>query len=322
METRALSNGQHGTFASTSFAKYDVILSETVPILKVQNTEDDNNNNSKNNDLIKSIISSYSSLERSQRSSVLELYHPDLDKPQREEIIAVHRAKEAAKKYTSGATSGRECSIGIGMEEVTKVILVYLCNAFEGGLLFSSASRINHSCDPNCIYVIDESTITVKAITNISAGEEITVSYLGLFLWAGKPVRRAKLQREKYFTCECGRCCKGSDLASGIPCFTCNPREGGKYLKEEEQWEEVPIAYSYFNENDSLRCSQCDSVQEPSAGLTSIMTKVIDKVTARLSVRHDSDTSKVVSVEEMDINFEVDEQLFKVRAIQQLFLII
>ena len=303
MESRVLSTGQCGTFATQAFSKYDVILSENVPLLQVKQSEEIKVNDESS---MNSILDAYGSLEPSQREEVLELYHPNLDNPQREEIIAVHRAKAVAKNYVSSKGSK------FGEEELTKVIMVYLCNAFEGGLVYYKASRINHSCNPNCIYTINESTINVTAATDIQIGEEIHVSYLGIFLWAGKQNRRSNLQRDKYFTCECDRCCKESDFASGIPCFKCNPRESGKFLKEEEQWEEVPIAYAYPNEQGHLSCSQCNTLQEPSKELNPIMIKVSDKVAARLSERHDADTSKPVSAEEMDINLEIDEQLFQV----------
>lgn len=86
--------------------------------------------------------------------------------------------------------------------------------------IFPSVSRLNHSCDPNCIIV--ESTLSldrdtnnqsdynglcyvVRSIRPVSHGEEMTISYI-------KPLaldvvsRRELLHQAFSFHCECSRC--------------------------------------------------------------------------------------------------------------------
>ena len=36
-------------------------------------------------------------------------------------------------------------------ESLLKVLLIYSCNSFENGRIYQKLSRVNHSCNPNCI---------------------------------------------------------------------------------------------------------------------------------------------------------------------------
>ena len=38
-------------------------------------------------------------------------------------------------------------------ETLIKILLIYSCNAFEGGRLYHTLSRCNHSCNPNAVVV-------------------------------------------------------------------------------------------------------------------------------------------------------------------------
>lgn len=46
-----------------------------------------------------------------------------------------------------------------------------------GGQLIEIHSRINHSCDPNCVSSLEGRNVFLIALRNIEDGEEITVSY-------------------------------------------------------------------------------------------------------------------------------------------------
>lgn len=327
METREVNlNGsdnekkfhQHASFATRAFRKYEVILNNEPCLVQVS---------SKTSSLVSDddIIKTFLELDAAQKEKVFGMYYPGKfgkEKIQREEVIAVHKARSAAKKFMTNNAIHFQ-GITMNEDDITNAILVYRCNAFEGGLLFEKASRLNHSCDPNCIYTINDNnnTITVTAAADIAEGEELSVSYLGILLWGGYQVRRAKLQRDKYFSCECIRCCSSDDtsmldLASGIPCMKCHPREqNNPVLQDELQWEEVPMAYCYpYLMTNRFKCSQCQFNGElGSPGLESILPKVLERVTNRITDQNNTngDMSKAVSPEQMSINLEMDEQLFQ-----------
>jgi hypothetical protein len=76
---------------------------------------------------------------------------------------------------------------------------------------YNHLSRINHSCNPNSILTFHisykDTTLysSVIAIRSISAGEEITISYL-THLSSSLRSRREFLQQGFQFHCECSRC--------------------------------------------------------------------------------------------------------------------
>jgi hypothetical protein len=74
-----------------------------------------------------------------------------------------------------------------------------------GCLLFAEAPMFNHSCSSNASFrIIDGRNIEIKAMRDIAAGEEITVSYADSLL--PRAERRAFLQESKMFWCSCVRC--------------------------------------------------------------------------------------------------------------------
>ncbi|KAL7449767.1 hypothetical protein ACHAWC_001790, partial [Mediolabrus comicus] len=100
-------------------------------------------------------------------------------------------------------------------DELINLLLIYSCNAFEGGRIYHEISRINHSCNPNAVVCEgndgDRSsssgdTSVVKAACDIKANDEINISYLGKYLYAGYPTRQKVLRDAKYFSCRCSRC--------------------------------------------------------------------------------------------------------------------
>ena len=66
-----------------------------------------------------------------------------------------------------------DCTVLI---QVLRLYLVFKQNAFSGGI-YPHVARLNHSCDPNCRFTDSEGRIDVWARQDISAGQEITISY-------------------------------------------------------------------------------------------------------------------------------------------------
>ncbi|KAL7486116.1 hypothetical protein ACHAW6_015965 [Cyclotella cf. meneghiniana] len=258
------------------------------------------------------------------KEKLFELYHPpiecDADDEHDEEArnavmlarLAVECCKElaaphAAIKDSFNNKSGEDI---LGEQELLKLILIYSCNAFEGGRIYHTLSRVNHSCNPNAVVVEGHSSnvSVLKAVCSIKKGEQITISYLSKALYAGYPVRQRKLRAEKHFICKCQRCTENNgeqvkgrpsvslDLASRIPCPICHPRTG-RYLDEDlmfdEEEDDLQISYALAKngmtaEERALYCASCGgitsvnvdgSVRKKKEGMTiKYMTMAEDKV--------------------------------------------
>lgn len=218
------------------------------------------------------------------KEKLFELYHPSLhaENKQDEEVNALELAKLAVlscKELSASGSALRNLLINKGDEsgedELTKLALIYSCNAFEGGRIYHRLSRANHSCNPNAVVVEGDTAdvSVVKAACSIKEGDEITISYLGKFLFGGYAVRQRKLRVEKHFVCRCERCSSSGDLASRIPCPLCHPRTG-RYLDEDIMFDEgdddndgttLKIAYAIPEngmtaEERNLHCPTCKGI--------------------------------------------------------------
>ncbi|KAG8467163.1 hypothetical protein KFE25_000479 [Diacronema lutheri] len=82
-------------------------------------------------------------------------------------------------------------------------------NGFADGV-FPEASRFNHSCRPNCLFFTRRGTpaeLVIVAAEPVSAGEELTISYLPESRWhLPTDQRRLLLGRQYAFRCACRRC--------------------------------------------------------------------------------------------------------------------
>ena len=78
-----------------------------------------------------------------------------------------------------------------------------------GTALWSLGSFFNHSCDPNCVLVLDKSGVSFRCIRAVGKGEELCVSYVNLY--QGRKDRQSVLKRiHGFFPCSCSRCSDGS----------------------------------------------------------------------------------------------------------------
>jgi len=95
--------------------------------------------------------------------------------------------------------------------KINKIIDIYAKNNFQNGLSIKT-SRLNHSCKPNAVNsanAVNSEFNEVRAICNIKAGQEITISYKegpGLFgLWTTQ--NRQEILLETWgFACICEFC--------------------------------------------------------------------------------------------------------------------
>ena len=87
-----------------------------------------------------------------------------------------------------------------------KIICIHQTNSFGGVAgrgVGIKVSRINHSCCPNCENIFNEGEIEITANENISAGQEITISYVNDFK---KFKERQENCHKLGFVCSCELC--------------------------------------------------------------------------------------------------------------------
>mmetsp|Transcript_29148 Transcript_29148/g.44070 ORF Transcript_29148/g.44070 Transcript_29148/m.44070 type:complete len:487 (-) Transcript_29148:87-1547(-) len=217
------------------------------------------------------------------------LYMPDLNSPTKEEETILVVCKEALKYLQINSTEGSKLKTFVEdrPDDARKVMLVWSCNSFQGGRIYAQQSRINHSCNPNAVIRANEDKQTVLAACSIKAGEEICISYLGLLLYADRPVRQAQLLADKHFQCNCCRCSQFFDPAAAIPCVTCHDRNG-RYLDENVAYDdEENVNYMFPRQSLDFECSKCKyttklDTDEPSKEIFSAIKAVEGKIVIHL----------------------------------------
>jgi len=96
-------------------------------------------------------------------------------------------------------------------EKLEKIFKIYETNAFDSGVGIKR-SRFNHSCKPNAASAKvddgpDSGHSLIVAVSNIKAGDEITVSYEGRFHGLlKKKTRQEALTKHHHFVCSCHFC--------------------------------------------------------------------------------------------------------------------
>lgn len=81
------------------------------------------------------------------------------------------------------------------------------------------ASLINHSCDPNSVMIFNGRSLSVRALKEISKGEEITISYIDNTSPTHK--RQGELAERYFFECGCLRCTSGNEIKDPREAFGC-----------------------------------------------------------------------------------------------------
>uniref|UniRef100_F6RQ08 [histone H3]-lysine(4) N-trimethyltransferase n=1 Tax=Ciona intestinalis TaxID=7719 RepID=F6RQ08_CIOIN len=70
--------------------------------------------------------------------------------------------------------------------------------------VYLNCSFINHSCEPNCVAEFNMRTLKIRAVKNITAGEEVLISYVDLFATSFE--RQRELMSIYHFQCTCHSC--------------------------------------------------------------------------------------------------------------------
>jgi hypothetical protein len=224
-------------------------------------------------------------------------------------------------------------------EECKGIMLIWSCNAFKGGHVYEIMSRVNHSCDFNAVVSIvkptssskssedkNNETQIMKATSIIKPGDEIHISYLGSYTYAGINQRKKILCTDKYFDCQCERCRKENkdgDVASCIPCTSCHGRISGRYLDDDVQYDdddenEVCYALPRLSDEDGksanerkYACQKCgmDKSFALDSSLNAAMEKTVERVVNHLNACENTDSDGDDDVEREEELAEMTERL-------------
>ena len=279
------------------------------------------------------------------KEKLFQLYHPSTDlknlasDDEKNALEIVNEALKICQQITAqDSPLKRLVKDTKGSDELANLLLIYSCNAFEGGRIYHQLSRVNHSCNPNAAVCGsssgDDADISVlKAACDIAAGEEINISYLGSYLYAGYPTRQLILKDSKYFVCQCDRCnsTAHSDLASCIPCPVCHPRTG-RYLDEDvmfDDGDEGGLTVSYATPKNGMTAEEraiCGAAckvttsydpneqslrKKKEAACINYMHKVEEKVFNRLESRDNVGSSDGKGEKGLDVVKEANEQFYE-----------
>jgi len=86
-----------------------------------------------------------------------------------------------------------------------------------GLALYPTVSLLNHSCDPVLELVFYGDRCVVSAVHNIRAGRELFIDYGQVYYLVGRAERRAALQRQYHFDCQCVACSLDWGLKAHLP---------------------------------------------------------------------------------------------------------
>ena len=125
------------------------------------------------------------------------------------EFLTLHN-KNIFKKFTDEEWKILQTSTTMSHEETNKwkeILEIYETNTFGMGVGIQS-SRFNHSCVSNAEF--DENKITeaieIRAVSNIKAGDEITIKYAGQNDMKKLNTRRENFLKRWNFQCHCHLC--------------------------------------------------------------------------------------------------------------------
>ena len=144
-----------------------------------------------------------------------------------------------------------------------------------GSALIPEISKINHSCEPNCVLSFKGRTAYITAIREIPKGTEITISYIPLpksFL-----TRKEHLHRQFNFTCYCCLCSKQREEKV-----------------DHMLMRECPVCKTHSHpcidlDNDDLSCPSCGSSLLKSLKVNDLVLKNIANFDSAISTRAQQD---------------------------------
>ena len=113
-------------------------------------------------------------------------------------VGSLHGPRSLARRASAGLAvlllplapgCGDDAALALLRREALRLCMVVRVNGFElggtgsgGAALFPRVAALNHDCSPNCGARWDaaEGRLAVRTLRRVAAGEELTISYLGL----------------------------------------------------------------------------------------------------------------------------------------------
>ncbi|KAK5641885.1 hypothetical protein RI129_010432 [Pyrocoelia pectoralis] len=146
-------------------------------------------------------------------------------------------------------------------EEIHTICGILEVNAFEigqGGVslrgLYSTAFLMSHNCVPNTNHVDEdkEYRLTVRASTEISVGQPITLSYAHTL--HGTMRRREHLIDNKFFECSCAKCADPTELGTYMSALRCPKCQNGWVISNDPLNHEASWSCNNGTKDPSCRC--------------------------------------------------------------------
>ena len=193
-----------GCIATTDIEKGSLILTENPQICG--STEKESSN------WIKSLLKSFKRMRKADQLEYMALHN----KYNNFQDSQNQFCKELMEKYI------KNWKLGIDKfeqnpekaEQILKICCIYATNCFTSGLKIKT-SRFNHSCEQNAtIIIMLNGEHQIRAISNIKAGKEITITY-NQDPFSGfrkKKDRQMSLLLKWFFRCSCDLCKNGVDI--------------------------------------------------------------------------------------------------------------
>lgn len=98
----------------------------------------------------------------------------------------------------------------ISQQKEHQIITKIDCNAYgskERKILYLSASKLNHSCYPNCIWDIVGELLTIRTLRSVKKGDELTHCYYPKCMFEYDAEKRKQITKsEGRFECNCCMC--------------------------------------------------------------------------------------------------------------------
>ena len=119
-------------------------------------------------------------------------------------------------------------------QDILRVIGIVNTNGVSLGLVggcgvYPTFSFLSHSCTSNCRFQIhQDKTMVITALTDIQAGEELTIKYLPCTI--GNTLRRSKIAANWNFDCCCQRCSDPTEFGTYFDALKCYQKTCEGYL--------------------------------------------------------------------------------------------
>ncbi|XP_055597177.1 SET and MYND domain-containing protein 4 [Uranotaenia lowii] len=173
-------------------------------------------------------------------------------------------------------------------------------STFIGGGLYPTLALFNHSCEPGVTRFYRGNAVCVRAVKRIKAGSMIAENYGPMFTQVPREERRATLEKQYKFTCNCKACVQNwplfTDLDPNVLRFKC---DGGKDCSNVLN---IPAEINEF----MIQCPECGEHTNIMKGLKSLQdTEMLFKMATKLHANGEYEPALYKYVEMMNIMEEV-----------------